>query len=132
MTVKNNIRIKPIKEIKKFDKFKRENFCRFCGKELGKDKIPVRAYWYRNYRLTKEEQDNRLFYSHKNCLENGKNEEAYLCQCIDADCNDCKYFTGTGFIGKEIRIGHCDKLHKEVKAYPNFCSGHECFIHRLD
>lgn len=93
--------------------------CRYCGNEVSKEKcVVVSTYWKAFYAI-----------ACKSCAENGKGyrEEAYLCQCIDADCNDCMYF-------KRIdgNIGECLKFNKSVIACPNFCSGYSCFVHRLD
>jgi len=77
---------------------------------------------------------------HKACA--GEKEfkyEAYLCQCIDADCNDCIHFERgptvetkglDGSIGKSNSFGVCGKFNKEVRACSNFCSGLTCFEHR--
>ena len=67
-----------------------------------------------------------LFPSHKGCLDLIK-EEAYECQKIDADCNDCGHFK------REKGLhGLCLKKNVPMVARPVFASGYECFVHRLD
>ena len=62
-------------------------------------------------------------------------EEITECQRIDADCNDCGYFKRGKVITKgsaSVIEGTCLKTNEPTKAYPNFCSGHDCFVHRKD
>lgn len=108
--------------------------CRYCKKEINKeDEIETFAYWMTNEKTKNVQIELRpKFYSHKECLLEGKKKEAYDCQKVDQDCNDCKYFIRKEMLNKGVFTGQCSKFDKEVKAYPNFCSGHECFVHRLD
>jgi len=69
---------------------------------------------------------------HKICKKLGMDNEAYECQVIDADCNDCAYFGSRKNLCKGIDEGHCLKFNKTVRAYPNFCTAHDCFVHRKD
>ena len=98
--------------------------CRYCKEELGGNKIPTRTYWHG--------RKNIKPYSHPECKAGGEAKEAYECQVIDADCNDCKHFSDRKRISKTAFKGQCLKLNTEVNAYPNFASGHECFEHRKD
>ena len=68
----------------------------------------------------------------KNCKEEGKKLEAYECQKIDADCNDCKHFLRQDNKSNGIWHGFCNKKQVNTVAYVNFCSSNECFEHRKD
>lgn len=71
---------------------------------------------------------------HARCLPDF-NEGVVECQRIDADCNDCAHFRRGRMLAKgsgSCFEGHCVKFDKLVLAYPNFCSGHPCFVHRKD
>lgn len=87
-------------------------------------------------------------------------EEAYECQLIDADCNDCKHFKRGArmlsrgdlvylkdHVDKNFRAegdysrivvqydcfhGHCLKFDKYTPSFVNFATGHPCFEHRRD
>ena len=101
--------------------------CRRCKKRINKtDIVKSKSYWYKV----------KDIFSHKECeTKEVYQEEAYECQKIDADCNDCGYFKRGNIVQHGIASiwnGVCNKFNKDVKAYPNFCSGHECFVHRKD
>lgn len=56
--------------------------CRHCDKEvMREDADVIVGYWTPVW-----------FIAHKDCVRIGKSEEAYACQKIDADCNDCRHF----------------------------------------
>lgn len=99
------------------------NVCRFCKKPISeKDFAVYHSYW-----------QGIKFPCHQSCLTEGTREEAYLCQCVDADCNDCKHYErDPNRVFKTHSIGHCNKFKKEVIGRPKFCSGYECFEHRKD
>ena len=73
---------------------------------------------------------------HKSCKQAAIRREAYECQCIDADCNDCEHFKrDLSFKPKKgLRPpslpGHCLKFDKAARAHPNTCSNLPCFEHR--
>ena len=100
--------------------------CRFCHKEIEVDVDSVATYYWPNSKNP----------CHKECKEVGVKQEAYSCQTLDADCNDCGHFERGKMANKglnhKIWHGLCNKLDKDVKAYPNTWSGHECFTHRKD
>lgn len=113
--------------------------CRYCNLPILTKAVPAFAYWF-----------NTPFWCHPECKDAGARQEAFECQVIDADCNDCKHYkrgklapvlislvkTKDGRI-EEVRYqpsiiigGHCLKFDKPTTAYPNKWTGHECFEHR--
>lgn len=108
--------------------------CVWCGGESD-DFVPV--YW--NNAIVETEEGNVIAHRpvHKQCKAEQRAYEAYECQKIDADCNDCLYFERSktakvsGYTVTHA-IGQCLKFNKPTKAYPQFASGHECFVHRKD
>lgn len=91
--------------------------CYVCGKKLTQEDFEIKyTYWKGCWAGT-----------HKECQMADLVKE---CQTIDADCNDCKHFERKERVSNQIFKGNCLKLNKETTAYPNFCSGHECFEHR--
>lgn len=89
--------------------------CRYCGKYISPEDFTITySYWSAHW-----------YPSHKHCHQAGTKQEAYDCQLIDADCNDCKYFRRDKFI-----YGTCQKFNKPTEAYSNHCSGYKCFEHR--
>lgn len=111
-----------------------EIICRYCDKPIEGESVPARAYWASvNQR------------SHPECLIEGFKAEAYECQKIDADCNDCIFFEARKSY-KDFRYGVCGRgsRHPElpdcaidsewpnVVARPVFCSRYPCFVHRRD
>jgi len=113
--------------------------CRYCGKTLLlEDAVVSLTYW------------NQIkFFVHPECKLAGEKQEAFDCQCIDADCNDCKHFKRGKlapqtisqlhkFNGDLVPVihqpnvfnGHCLKLNKPTSANPNKWTGHSCFEHR--
>lgn len=71
---------------------------------------------------------------HEACKQKTYTDEAYECQLIDADCNDCKNFKRGEMKGKDkfsrIWNGHCLKFDKPTIAYPMMATGRDCFEHR--
>lgn len=84
---------------------------------------------------------------HKECRQAGIKQEAYDCQCIDADCNDCRHFKrgevvkrmlscmedgkpSMRLVNMGIVRGHCLKFDRATEAYPKKWTGRECFEHR--
>jgi hypothetical protein len=105
--------------------------CRYCEQAVAPDEaVPTVSYW-----------KAVPFVAHPACRVAGYKREAYECQCLDADCNDCTFFTRSRMVGKEIWIGRCANAARQpqghakldgesVHAFPNFSSGHPCFVHR--
>jgi len=95
--------------------------CCYCNKSTYKP-VKVFSYWNAN-----------PMNSCPDCVIIGKKQEAYECQLIDANCNDCKHFDRDRHNkGGNTWRGHCKKFHVEVKACPNYASGYDCFEHRSD
>jgi hypothetical protein len=95
--------------------------CRFCNGPLtDKTFDTTTSYWW-------------AFQSpcHKECKSTGQAQEAYECQKIDADCNDCGFFQRKEN-GKWVCYGTCLKTGQSTKAYPNNASLNPCFAHRKD
>lgn len=94
--------------------------CRYCGKPASAaDAAVTHSYW-----------SAVAFTCHKACKVDGDKQEAFECQCLDADCNDCRHFQRGQRLGKWASEGLCLKFNRPTKAYPNFCSGWPCFEHR--
>lgn len=96
--------------------------CRYCGKEVKQeDSVVTYSYW-----------NALLAISHKECKEEGFKEEAYECQKIDANCNECKHFIRGAKANPTGHYGMCGKFNKAVVAHSNNAQGNDCFIHRRD
>lgn len=86
---------------------------------------------------------------HAQCKVEGIKREAFECQVIDADCNDCRHFKRGKLAellisltktpdGRWVEIrhqpdlfhGHCIKFDRPTPAQPNKWTGMECFEHR--
>ncbi len=96
--------------------------CRYC-RQAGCDDVTP-SYWL-----------GGAYPCHRACKVEGYANEAYECQKIDADCNDCKHFKREKHLskgGKGIWQGQCLKFDCLTLAYPNFCSNKQCFEHRKD
>jgi hypothetical protein len=96
--------------------------CRGCKKPVGADDFVVWHTYWKAYWAP----------AHKACLEEGLKEEAYLCQCIDADCNDCRYFDRGPRVASGVFEGVCKVTGVKVVGRPNFATGRPCFAHRRD
>lgn len=98
-------------------------FCRYCGEQvyLDEDYSTTSGYW-----------SSQVFPCHGACKANGIKEEAYVCQLIDADCNDCKFFVRGEYIKPPYKYfnGVCSKYNRQTKAFPVTYTGHQCFEHR--
>lgn len=120
----------------------RESFagqtCRYCAKPIlaEQEGVTTHGYWWGN-----------RFASHRACKDAGVRQEAFDCQMIDADCNDCRHFqrgevvmrwlscmedgkAGMKLVNMGTVLGHCLKFDRPTKAYPNMATGRECFEHR--
>lgn len=113
--------------------------CRYCNQPIT-DEPPTLAFAYWQV-YGKRHQPS--YPCHATCKQDGARQEAYACQCLDADCNDCLHFqrgphqderafpspTGKVLL-KADHPGHCAKFGKPVAAHPNFASLLPCFEHR--
>lgn len=93
--------------------------CRYCSKPVEESEVVMTASYWSSFPDI----------CHAVCKDAGEREEAFECQKIDADCNDCKHLVST-YDGPEVRKGNCLKFSKPVTARPNFCSNLPCFEHR--
>lgn len=106
-----------------------EDKCKFCKQPECDD--TVAPYW--QYDVATEQGITKAKQRcHKACKQQGYANEAYECQKIDADCNDCAFFKREKNLGNSVFGGQCLKFNIATKAYPNKCTGKECFIHRKD
>ena len=96
-----------------------KNTCNICGEDLTEGTFSQYTTYWSSIIAPK-------------CKSCDSSQDTYECQKIDADCNDCIYFKRGELEAKGIFSGWCTKFNKEVKAYPNFCSAHKCFVHRKD
>ena len=94
--------------------------CRYCRLEISaSDKAVTFSYW------------SAIKYDcHKSCKQDGERQEAFECQILDADCNDCRHFVRGSLVKKSSFNGHCVKFNKPTKAFPKQSTGHKCFEHR--
>ena len=91
--------------------------CRYCKEPLAyEDAVVTQSYW-----------GNYYYLAHSYCKKHGESEERYLCQSIDADCNDCFYFKR-----ESQNKGICTLKNTSTASQGCFCSGNSCFVHRLD
>jgi len=107
--------------------------CRHCQKPIKEEDFAVHSgYWF----------PHTWYPCHKGCLSELAGTEAYDCQVIDADCNDCKHFergkqvNASGTLSRTLfpaigtKPGYCSKRSCNVEATPNHCSNFPCFEHR--
>lgn len=116
------------------------NICRYCHQPVTEtESVPTFSYWW-----------SLEFLCHKACKEAGEKQEAFDCQIIDADCNDCRHYKRGKLAPKVVSKlktpdnrwvevthqpniiigGHCLKFSRPTIAQPNKWSGLECFEHR--
>lgn len=116
------------------------NICRYCNNTIPPDEVSItHSYW-----------NSFPFFCHRQCKDAGVKQEAFDCQMIDADCNDCKYYIRGNLAPKIVSLiktidgrmeeiifspnvfidGRCLKFDKVVIAQPNKYSGLICFEHR--
>jgi hypothetical protein len=93
------------------------NKCCVTGEILTKDNIDVKISYWTPFVWKPIRKDLR---------REAMRQEAYECQKIDNNCNDCLYLNRN-----ELQ---CDKMNKKVKINPNICSPENvnCFKHRKD
>lgn len=115
------------------------NLCRYCDQPVVDDPVITYSYW-----------QGAPFICHRQCKDAGVKQEAFDCQCIDADCNDCKHYRRGRLAplqrtkvkttdGRTVELtfqpevfidGHCLKFDKPTLACPMKWTGHPCFEHR--
>lgn len=114
--------------------------CRYCGNQVDElQATTTHSYW-----------EGLPFVCHKSCKDAGMKQEAFDCQIIDADCNDCRHYkrgrlspkTVSTWINEHGKLatvihtpdvfigGQCLKFNRPVMAQPKKWSGLECFEHR--
>jgi hypothetical protein len=133
-------------------KFVLSRECRHCKDEVLEKDFAICASYWNNGTF-----GSSIYVCHKGCVKEQKENEAYECQKIDRDCNDCKFFKRGEVvepltqkhkdiivsvdlknppiytIGKEIKFhGKCEKHNIGTYAFSQFASGYECFVHRKD
>ena len=117
--------------------------CRYCNQSIQPGEAVVTyAYWD-----TRPVEDRQKFWCHAGCKDAGVRAEAFECQLIDADCNDCRHFQRGEVVKRWLSCmenkkpsmalvnmgwitGHCQKFNRPTVAQPNKWSGLECFEHR--
>ncbi len=116
------------------------NTCRYCNSTVSElDDAVTHSYW-----------QGLPFTCHRVCKVSGEKQEAFDCQVIDADCNDCRHYergklaTATVSLlkrtdGSSATVSHqpnvfvggrCIKFNRSTLAQPKKFSGWECFEHR--
>lgn len=115
--------------------------CRYCDKPVltESEAAITHSYW-----------QGLPFICHKACKDAGGKQEAFDCQVIDADCNDCRHYKRGKLASRVVSLlrrtdgttvevshqpnifigGRCLKFDKPTVAQPNKWSGLECFEHR--
>lgn len=110
--------------------------CRYCSNWIDGPVATTLAYWNQTPDAC-----------HPECKTDGEKREAFECQLLDADCNDCKYFRRgynvqrwlSTMIDKKpawvltnmgINRGICNKFNKPTEAFPHMSTGRACFEHR--
>lgn len=96
------------------------SICRYCKQHINPEDYAITyGYWHPFW-----------FSSHISCKSEGYKQEAFECQTLDADCNDCVCFVREKSEAKNNCPGNCGKYNKLVFANSNFCSNLLCFEHR--
>lgn len=94
--------------------------CWHCSKKLSGDYDKFYAYW----------SPHLIRRVHKECKQAAVLEDRIDCQSLDANCNDCFFFTREKPLAKGVDLGKCTKFGTQVKAVPNTFQGNPCFKHR--
>lgn len=110
------------------------NSCRACSAIItSRDFAVLHTYWQAMWAPC-----------HAGCREAGMKAEAYECQCIDADCNDCRHFQRNVTPNPDMPPnqqlfppiggvrGNCLKFGHTVIANPKHASCNSCFEHRRE
>ena len=93
--------------------------CRYCGLSVSFEQSDITIAYF----------NKGQFYCHKACKKEGERQEAFECQVIDANCNDCKFYQRQAN-GRNTSMGFCAKLNKQTTGSPNKWMGMPCFEHR--
>ena len=93
--------------------------CRYCNTEVSRNDADV-AYSYWLIMGT----TSAWFICHIMCKTAGYAAEAYECQCLDANCNDCF------FLDREQLS--CKNTGEPTRPVPNMPGLMPCFKHRKD
>ena len=122
--------------------------CRYCNQPITEQAILTHAYAYcYAYWDFGQTESRQQFLCHAECKIEGIKSEAFDCQMIDADCNDCRHFQrgqvvkrwlscienkkpSMRLVNMGIITGHCAKFNRPTTAQPNKWTGLECFEHR--
>lgn len=116
-----------------------ERLCRYCGKTIMPEQEgKTSSYWH--IASTGLRAGPLRDVCHEDCKRDGERREAYQCQCIDTNCNDCLYFERDlsyiqprGTAQWEISFpGNCRFFNRPETGSPNYCdpTKTECFVHR--
>lgn len=116
--------------------------CRYCQQPIVPGQaVPTVAYWFSTPDVC-----------HRQCKDAGVRQEAFDCQVIDADCNDCRHYQRGQIAAKVVNLvkmpdgrivevthqpnviihGRCLKFDKPTNAHPNKWTGLQCFEHRRE
>ena len=116
------------------------DLCRYCDLPVAPEDTSItHAYW-----------GGSPFVCHRECKHDGLRREAYECQLIDSDCNDCAHYRRGKLAPAVISLlktpdgrtaqvrhqpnvflnWHCLKFDRPTMAFPNKWSGWPCFEHR--
>jgi len=110
-----------------------KNECRHCKKRVLEEDFDIAiGYWY----------PNCWYICHKECVKEQRVGEAYECQKLDRNCNDCafmvrdkvrqeKWNPNPGGINK-ILYGKCTNYDKDISFIANTSSICDGFAHRKD
>ena len=100
--------------------------CRYCKQTIEPNDLELAvSYW------TLTGQGPLWEPCHKGCKAEGYKREAYECQCVDGDCNDCRHFLrDQGQTGRIAFMGTCQRFHLPTVGRPNHASDMPCFTHR--
>jgi hypothetical protein len=113
--------------------------CRYCSLPIAEgESATTHSYW-----------QGLPFPCHKACKDAGVKQEAFDCQAVDADCNDCRHFKRGKLANKTVSTwtkpdrkiamvihqpdvfsGHCLKHDRPTIGQPKKHSGYYCFEHR--
>lgn len=106
--------------------------CRYCEQPVAPaDSVTTVSYW-----------SAIPYVCHRACKVTGVKQEAFDCQMLDRDCNDCRCFIRGEAVRKFNEAGQpqpisafhgmCLKFDRQTMAFPNQSTGRECFEHRRE
>lgn len=96
--------------------------CRYCKQKVN----PI------SYKTTITYWGSYIDICHAECKSEGATKEAYECQLIDTNCNECKYFFRIKSTGNGTFKGWCNKFNRTTRAESNSANVNntDCFEHR--